>query len=362
MIVKKNIGINVVDAAKHRVLDAFNTGKTVQLSFSGGKDSIVLASIVYNLILDGKINAKQLIVIFIDEEAMFDDIIKIVKLWRNRFLEVGAKFEWYCLQVKHFNCLNSMSEEETFICWDQNKKDAWVREMPPYAITDDDFLIPYKDNYQLFLERKCNAYDYISMRGVRVAESVQRLKSISKMKFDKVSLPIYDMQDSDVWLYIKKYGLEYPDIYENLYRIGRSKRDLRVSQFFSIDTAKVLVNLNEMYPDLMERVSRREPNAYLCALYWDTEMFGRRSKKRKENEASETEKDYKAIVLDFINNPEEYQHPELASKIKRLILYCEGLIKDNDWKKMYDCIIAGDPKLRTVRTISATITSRRKDL
>ena len=45
-----------------------------------------------------------------------------------------------------------------------------------------------------------------------------------------------------------------------------------------------------------------------------------------------------------------------------MILYCEGLIKENDWKKMYDCIMVGDPKLRTVRAISTTMTSRRKDL
>ena len=278
MIVKKGIGISVVDAARNRVLDAFKSGKIVQLSFSGGKDSIVLAHIVFTLLQEGKIDPKHLIVIFIDEEAMFDDVINIVKLWRSRFMGLGVKFKWYCLQVKHFNCLNSMSEEETFICWDQNKKDVWVRPMPPFAITDDEFLIPYKDNYQSFANRWEKAHHIISMRGVRVAESVQRLKYISKMKFDNVSLPIYDFRDEDIWLYIMKHNLEYPKVYENLYRIGRSKRDLRISQFFSIDTAKVLVNLNEMYPDLMERVSKREPNAYLCALYWDTEMFGRRSK------------------------------------------------------------------------------------
>lgn len=362
MIVKKGIGINVVEAARQRVLDAFKLGKVVQLCFSGGKDSIVLAHIVYSLVLEGKIDPNQLIVIFIDEEAMFDETIDMVKLWRIRFMDAGVKFEWYCLQVKHFNCLNSMTEEETFICWDQNKKDVWVREMPPYAITDNEFLIPYKDNYQSFLDRYCTAHKLISMRGVRVAESVQRLKYISRMRFDKVSLPIYDMEDSDIWLYIMKYNLEYPAVYENLYRIGRNRRELRISQFFSIDTAKVLVNLNEMYPDLMTRVLRREPNAYLCALYWDTEMFGRRSKKREKLESDEESKDYKSLVLGFVNAPETSPHPEVVEKIKRTILYCEGLIRDNDWKKMYECIIAGDPKLRTVRAISITMSSRRKDL
>lgn len=361
MIVKKGIGINVVEAARKRIIDAFALGRTVELGFSGGKDSIVLAHIVYELAVAGKIDVSRLTVVFIDEEAMFEDVIKIVKQWRQRFMEIGAKFIWYCLQVKHFDCLNSMSEEETFICWDQAKKDVWVREMPQYAVTDDEFLIPYKDNYQSFLQRKCNAYGTVSMRGVRVSESMQRLKYISKMKTQMISLPIYDMTDKDVWLYILKYNLEYPAVYENLYRIGRSKKDLRISQFFSIDTAKVLVNLGEMYPDLMQRVERREPNAYLCALYWDTEMFGRSSAKRRELENSDERKDYKALVHDYLRHPEAYQHPELARAFRNIIIRSTGLMIENDWKKIYECVIKGDPKRRTVRAISNDISARRKD-
>ena len=362
MIVKKGIGINVVDAARKRILESFAIGKPVELDFSGGKDSIVLADLVYQMAVAGRVDPSRLVVVFIDEEAMFDEVIRIVKMWRSKFLAIGAKFEWYCCQVKHFDCLNSMSEEETFICWDQSKKDRWVREMPPYAITDDEFLIPFKDNYQSFLARKRAAFDRISMRGVRVAESVQRLKYISKMKTQDISLPIYDFQDNDVWLYIKEHNLEYPAVYENLYRVGRSKKDLRISQFFSIDTAKVLVNLGEMYPDLMERVERREPNAYLCALYWDTEMFGRSSKKRRELEEDEDRKDYKALVNDFVRRPETYQHAKMAPKVRNIIIRSTGLMRENDWKKLYQCIITGDPKNRTLRAISTSISARRKDL
>ena len=361
MIIKKPIGINVVDAAKTRVIDAFSQGKEVTLGFSGGKDSIVLAHIVYELAVAGKIDTSRLTVIFIDEEAMFDEVINIVKKWRAKFMEIGARFEWYCLQVKHFNCLNSMSEEETFVCWDQRKRDVWVREMPPYAITDDEFLIPYKDNYQSFLQRKQAAYNRVDMRGVRVSESVQRLKYIAKMKTKDTVLPIYDMKDQDVWLYIYKHNLEYPAVYENLYRIGRSKKDLRISQFFSSDTAKVLVNLGEMYPDLMERVTRREPNAYLCALYWDTEMFGRSTQKRRELMKDDERKDYKALVLDYMRHPQDFPHPELARIYRNIIMRSTGLMIDHDWEWMWRTVQKGDPKKRTIRAISITISSRGKN-
>ena len=76
-------------------------------------------------------------------------------------------------------------------------------------------------------------------------------------------------------------NVDIPEIYLFLWQSGTRKGQLRVSQFFSIDTAKSLVKMNEYYPDLMERIVRREPNAYLAALYWDSEMFGRSTAARK---------------------------------------------------------------------------------
>lgn len=365
MIVKRGLGIDVVQAARNRIVETFDYARqenmTVQFGFSGGKDSIVLADILYGLVTEGKIDKSRLLVFFVDEEAMFDDVIRIVKLWRQKFMEVGVRFEWYCVQVKHFNCLNAMSEEENFICWDEAKKDVWVRERPKFAITDDEFLIPYKDNYQSWLDRKCAAYRRISMRGVRVAESVQRLKNMVKRKTKDISLPIYDMSDKDVWLYILKHNLDFPEVYENLYRVGRSKKDLRISQFFSADTAKVLVTLGEMYPDLMERVTKREPNAYLCLLYWDTEMFGRSSRKRRELEKDDVKKDYKKLVFDFISDPKSKEHysRNLIKPIRNMLLRQSSLIVEDDYRKIYECIIKGDPKFRTIRGISTNISSRR---
>ena len=358
MVIKKNLGINVVEAAKQRIIETFKRKKVVWLSFSGGKDSLTLANIVFNLIEEGKIDKKWLRVCFIDEEAMYEDVIDIVKEWRIKFMQIGVPFEWYCLPVKHFNCLNTMTDEETFICWDPAKKDIWVREMPDFAIKDDDWLIPYKDNYQSFYERKAKAYDYITMHGVRVAESIQRRKNIARRKNDDVVMPIYDFTDKDVWLYIKNNNINIPDAYENLYRIGTPANRLRISQFFSIDTAKSLVSLGEMYPDLMERVTRREPNAYLCAMYWDTEMFGRTTTNRRKLEKDLDEKDYRELCFKIINskNPE---HPDLVRKLKPLIL--KAITIDNsDWKMMYEVLLTGDPKSRKYRGIIQKLFGKEK--
>ena len=356
MIRKRYLDVDVVSAAKQRIKDEFANGRHIVLSFSGGKDSLVLAHIVLGLVQAGEIDKSLLTVAFVDEEAMYDDVIEIVKQWRIRFMQEGIRFDWYCIPVKHFNCLNTMSDDETFICWDPRKKDVWVRERPSFAITDDKFLIPYKDNYQSFWERKCKACGLTAMIGVRVAESIKRYKNLARFKsYNGKSYPIYDMTDKDIWLYLFKYGIEIPVAYENLYRVGTPINQLRISQFFSIDTAKSLVSLGEMYPDLMERVTRREPNAYLCAMYWDTEMFGRSTRKRRELEGKEIDqKDYKKLAMSIINsdNPE---HPEIVKGIKNVIIKASHFMDKKDWKAIYQVLITGDPKRRTLRAIIQNI-------
>ena len=91
MAVKRIEGtIDVVTAARQRLLNVFSNGVPVYLSFSAGKDSLCLAHLTYALIRAGKIDARQLIVIFIDEEAIYDSMYRMSVRWRKRFLAVGA--------------------------------------------------------------------------------------------------------------------------------------------------------------------------------------------------------------------------------------------------------------------------------
>ena len=75
MAVKRAQGsISCVEAAYQRIRNVFSNGLTVYMSLSGGKDSICMADIAYHLIQRGEINPKQLVCIFIDEEAIYDSI------------------------------------------------------------------------------------------------------------------------------------------------------------------------------------------------------------------------------------------------------------------------------------------------
>ena len=51
----------------------------------------------------------------------------------------------------------------------------------------------------------------------------------------------------------------------------------------------------ETDPDLWARIEKREPNAYLTLLYWDTEWYKRSSRTRRQNEAGDN-RDYKELT------------------------------------------------------------------
>lgn len=99
--------IDVVKAAKIRIRNVFQNGLPVYMSFSGGKDSLCMAQLVMELVQAGEINPAQLTVQFIDEEAIFPCMEDKVKEWRKKFMLIGAKFEWYCLEVNTTTALMS---------------------------------------------------------------------------------------------------------------------------------------------------------------------------------------------------------------------------------------------------------------
>jgi len=361
MAVKRCLAdIDVVEAAERRIRNVFRNGLPVYLSFSGGKDSLCISQLILNLIQRGEIDPAQLTVHFIDEEAIYDSIEQTVKDWRKKFLMLGAKFEWYCIEVKHFCCYNALTNDESFICWDSTKRDLWVRQPPSFAIRSHPKLRPVKDAYQDFLPRICRGG--ITIVGIRTAESIQRLQNIALMNRAGKTItnkrqifPIYDWNNNDVWLYLREQRVDIPVTYLHLWQTGANRNALRISQFFTMDTAKSLVKLNEYEPTLMERIVRREPNAYLAALYYDSEMFGRNTRTRKEIERGLTERDYKAELLkvfsEFDYHFDTPHKKNIATRYRGFFIGTSTIISNKDCKEIYEGLMSGDPKLRTYRAL-----------
>ncbi len=113
--------------------------------------------------------------------------------------------------------------------------------------------------------------------------------------------------------------------------------------------------MNEYYPDLMERIVQREPNAYLAALYWDSEMFGRNTATRKENERGIAEKDYKEALLEIFSdmggNFSTKHKRYVAERYRNFFMSVSAIVDNKDCKEIYEGLISGDPKLRTFRAL-----------
>ena len=354
--------MTVVEAARIRIKNVFSNGVPVYMSLSGGKDSICMADLVYQMIRRGEVDPKQLTLLFIDEEAIYDCCIEAMMEWRKKFLMAGCpEFRWYCLPLKQVSCFNQLTNSESWITWEPGKEDVWVRKPPPFAIMSSPYLTGIgQENYQTFLPRITK--DGIMLTGVRAAESVQRLQYMAMLNLGRKGItgsntiyPIYDWKDKDVWLYIRDHHLDIPEAYLWIYQAGENRHSLRISNFFAADSLRGLKHVAETDPDLWARIEKREPNAYLVMLYWDTEWYKRRSKTRRQNEAGDN-KDYKELTrkMLFEEFDRHFTNPttrRVASQYKRLYVKTDGFARPRDYRKMHDALIAGDPKMRSLRAI-----------
>ena len=368
---KRPLGMNVVDAAKRRIRNIFSNGVKVYLNSSGGKDSIVLCDLVYNLCASGEVDSSLLQVNFIDEELIYDEVVRICDQWRKRFAMIGVPYKWFCIEHRNNNCFNSLENNENFIPWDRYEKANWAREMPKFATRTCRQHVPRTESYQEFLDRYCA--DGITMVGVRTAESRNRQQYVAVvnslpgcMTVKNNAYPIYDWKDSDVWKYIKDNGVDFPDVYLKMYEAGLPKNNMRISSVMAIDSCTQLTAMAEAYPDMWEKVLRREPNAYLVRLYWDTEMFNRTTRRRKSLEGEVDDGDYKAKVLDMVRNPTKWfknKHAlTLAKQYKQFVMKFGDVFDDKMWRKAYEGMLGGDTKGRTLRALVTSASKRRFEM
>lgn len=368
-IKKRGSTIDVLEAARCRIRNLFNTGVRVYLDFSSGKDSLVVSSLIYDLIKSGDIDARQLTVVFVDEEGLYPDMVDAAERWRGFFTSVGVEFWWFCLPFKQVCTIDSLTASESWITWEASERDVWMREPPPYAIFNHP-LLEYEGqyNYATFLDKLCK--DGVSVCGLRLAESLQRNLTFSKKKnktavaLGKTFWPIYDWKDGDVWKYIADRGLEFPEVYIRLYEAGVRRNNLRLCCFFGDSSVVGLKWVAETDPELWERIERRMPSAELALLYWDSEMFAHSTKQRRELESDGEARDYKRLAMDvlFYNTANYTIGADTLKNInswrnfvkKRAECFCE-----RDWKTVYEGLLFGDPKNRTLRALEVRVGANR---
>lgn len=91
------------------------------------------------------------------------------------------------------------------------------------------------------------------------------------------------------------------------------------------------------------------------ALYWDSEMFGRSTVIRRQNEKENVEKDYKVALLKLfsdISSDSQTEHKRyIVERYRKFFMGVSTIVDNKDCKAIYEKLISGDPKSRSLRAL-----------
>lgn len=276
---------NVLQGAQERIKTAFDTYERLYISFSGGKDSTVLMHLVLE---EAKKRNRKVGVLIIDLEAQYeytiDHINKMVDLYKD-----NIDLHWFCGELLLRNAVTNF--EPRWVCWDECKKDVWVREKPVQAsdLTQYDFYVPkmeFEELMVIFGEWYSKHGKYLTggFIGIRANESLHRYRAIVSRKegltmkghkwTTKIAknlynlYPIYDWKTEDIWVYHGQ-NPEKPHnkIYDQMTKAGVKLSDQRLCQPYGDDQRKGLWLYHILEPDTWYKLIARVNGVNSGALY-----------------------------------------------------------------------------------------------
>jgi len=273
---------NVYDAAVERFEFIFTEFDKVCISFSNGKDSGVLLNLAIDVAKRlGKLPVHAL---YIDLEAQYQHAIDYTV---RMFDRPEVKPYWVCLPIHLRNAVSQYQPH--WMCWDPDKKEAWVRELP------DHFSVISDENYFPFFKRGMEFEEFVpafgkwfaegqktcTVVGIRSDESLNRfrtIKSETKITYqDKAwttklfreeetteiynAYPIYDWRVEDVWIANGKFGWDYNRIYDLMHMAGISLHKQRLCQPYGDDQRQSLFLFKSLEPQTWAKVVNRVEGA-----------------------------------------------------------------------------------------------------
>ena len=284
--------MNVLDAALDRIHNLYSQFDTVVVSFSGGKDSTTILNLCIEVAT--KIGRLPVEAVFIDEEALTDETIDYVRRV-NALPTVNLK--WYCLPVKHRNACSRT--EIYWFPWDPDKKDLWVRPMPPEGITKlKNFTKGIDTHAEVIPMYYGLKYGRVAdVTGLRAEESIRRRRMAENDRLECYigekplesskgnvwhCYPIYDWNSEDVWLYAGLRGFDYNRVYDTYSAIGMPLIKQRVCPPWGEEPLTGLHKYAECAPELWAKMIHRVPGCNTAARYANTELYGRKLKSPPE--------------------------------------------------------------------------------
>lgn len=294
---------NVWEAAKERVRLIYERFDKVVVSFSGGKDSTAVLNVVLEVAKE--LNKLPLKVVFFDEEAIHPPTIEYVERVRQN---PEIDLEWYCLQFKHRNAASN--EEPFWYCWDEEKKDKWVRPLPEGAITEHPAFKKGLDfqSFSPYLYSKSEGR-ICMLTGIRTEESLRRYQVIARKKNEPFltssaergssqyrGFPVYDWSSKDVWLAVHKFGWDYNKTYDIFNQTKLYNRFLqqRVCPPFGEEPLRGLWVYAECFPEMWHKMLNRVQGVSTAWRYANTELYSNAATKPNDM----TFQEYLKVVID----------------------------------------------------------------
>lgn len=281
---KRYLSIDVLAAARTRIIDIFDQFEKVYVAFSGGKDS----SVMLHLAMEQAIARNRRVgVMFIDFEAQYAETIRHAQ----EMFDLYADFidpHWICIPMLLRNAVTNY--EPRWVCWDEDRRDVWIREKPEGVKTERDypFAIPkmeFEEFIVLFGEWYGGGALTAGLIGIRAQESLHRYCAIATWEKRNLTLggrrwttkishnlfncyPIYDWRTEDVW----RFHSKHPDrphncIYDRMQQAGVPLKHQRLCQPFGDDQRRGLWLYQILEPQTWGKLVARVNGANSGALY-----------------------------------------------------------------------------------------------
>ena len=286
---------NVYELAVQRLDRVFRDFDNIYVSFSGGKDSGALLNMCIDYIRRNGLKRK-IGVYHMDYEVQYAETTKYVeRMWADNadVLEVYH----VCVPFKVPTCTSMF--QTYWRPWDDGCRELWVREMPAYAYTKEDFEFYKEDmwdyDFQMrfaeWLHRYKRAARTCCLVGIRTQESFNRWRTIySERRVSRYkdlkwtnrlegnvynAYVMYDWLTTDVWTANGKFGWDYNHLYDLYYMAGVPLEKQRVASPFLTTARESLHLYRAIDPDMWGKMICRVNGVNFTAIYGRSTATGR---------------------------------------------------------------------------------------
>ena len=343
---------NVYELTQERLKMIFEEFDNIYISFSGGKDSGVLLNLCIDYIRQNSLKRK-IGIFHMDYEVQYSMTIDYV----NRVLETNRDIlDVYriCVPFRVTTCTSMY--QSYWRPWDEQKKEAWVREMPKDAMKVDKFPFynrkmwdyDFQIEFSRWLHLQKAARRTCCLVGIRPQESYNRWRTIyrgvkkqykncmwsTEIDENVYNLyPLYDWKTEDIWVANGKFGWDYNKLYDLYYQAGVSLDRQRVASPFINEAIESLALYKVIDPDTWGKMIGRVNGIGFAGLYGNTHAAGRKSIRLPEGYT------WKSFMEFLLSTLPEHTRNRYLAKLKTSIRFWKekgGVLSDEVIQKLKD--------------------------